>query len=415
MELKRILARDTRSATEQALNRFGPNVFVISNQRLGGQTELVVAVDVEAANPQDDEVVRPVADDAPGRSFRESFQTVHQPSSVDEHQQPQSPVATVPAASLESGNDRDLIRSREIVATVREEIAALRQEFRLSQKTMLWQAEHAWPEEIQPLVQGLSEASVPASLRALLMDLLRDQTHLSSAIDHVVQHLVTNMPHPHVAAPVQGIHVLAGPSGGGKTTMTARLVRHALQSLSPDQVAVITFRDQRAGAWAQTQTLCAQVGVDCFRAKDAEMLATLLAELSQRQLILIDTPGVQLQENISTLRGLCPAAQWHAVLPADVSSVTLRRVLVEGGAVWESILVTKLDESNSPWPLLQHLMQMAGSVGLSMASGSDKIGDDLQALSAELLAELAVAQWMPNQPVNQALIHGAVESSMELH
>ena len=38
MELKRILARDTRSATEQALNRFGPNVFVISNQRLGGQT-----------------------------------------------------------------------------------------------------------------------------------------------------------------------------------------------------------------------------------------------------------------------------------------------------------------------------------------------------------------------------------------
>jgi len=130
---------------------------------------------------------------------------------------------------------------------------------------------------------------------------------------------------------------------------------------------------------------------------------------------LIDTPGVQLLENISTLRGLCPAAQWHAVLPADVSSVTLRRVLVEGGAVWESILVTKLDESNSPWPLLQHLMQMAGSVGLSMASGSDKIGDDLQALSAELLAELAVAQWMPNQPVNQALIHGAVESSMELH
>ena len=178
--------------------RFGPNVFVISNQRLGGQTELVVAVDVEAAKPQDDEVVKPVADEAQGRSFRESFQTAHQPSSADEHQQPQSPVATVPAASLESGNDRDLIRSREIVATVREEIAALRQEFRLSQKTMLWQAEHAWPEEIQPLVQGLSEASVPASLRALLMDLLRDQTHLSSAIDHLVQHLVTNMPHPQI-------------------------------------------------------------------------------------------------------------------------------------------------------------------------------------------------------------------------
>jgi len=197
--------------------------------------------------------------------------------------------------------------------------------------------------------------------------------------------------------------------------MTARLVRHALQSLSPDQVAVITFRDQRAGAWAQTQTLSGQVGVDCFRAKDAEMLATLLAELSQRQLILIDTPGVQLQDNISALQGVCPAAQWHAVLPVDLSAVTLRRVLVGAGAGWNSNLVTKLDESNAPWPLLQHLMQAAGSVGLSMASGSERIGEGLQALSSELLAELAVAQWMPDQPMNQTLIHGTVESSMELH
>jgi flagellar biosynthesis protein FlhF len=416
MELKRILARDTRSATEQALHRFGPNVFVISNQRLGGQTELVVAVDVEAAKPQDDEVVAPVAEATEGRSFRESLQTAHQPLPADDRPQPPSSGSTTPhSVGFESGNDRDLIRSREIVATVREEIAALRQEFRLSQKALLWRAEHAWPEEIQPLVQGLSEASVPASLRTLLMDLLREQTHLSTAIDHLVQHLVTNMPHHHVAAPVSGIHVLAGPSGAGKTTMTARLVRHALQSLSPDQVAVITFRDQRAGAWAQTQTLSAQVGVDCFRAKDAEMLTALLAELSQRQLILIDTPGVQLQDNISTLRGLCPTALWHAVLPVDVSAVTLRRVLVEAGATWESILVTKLDESNAPWPLLQHLMQTAGSVGLSMASGSERIGEGLQVLSSELLAELAVAQWMPDQPVNQALIHGAVESSMELH
>jgi len=140
-------------------------------------------------------------------------------------QQPQAQVSSGQAGGLDSGNDRDLIRSREIVATVREEIAALRQEFRLSQKTMLWQAEQAWPEEIQPLVQGLSEASVPASLRALLMDLLRDQTHLSKAIDHLVQHLVTNMPHHHVSAPVSGIHVLAGPSGGGKTTMKEHRIK----------------------------------------------------------------------------------------------------------------------------------------------------------------------------------------------
>ena len=48
MELKRILARDTRSATEQAMAMYGPDVLIISNNRVSGQTELVVALDVAA-------------------------------------------------------------------------------------------------------------------------------------------------------------------------------------------------------------------------------------------------------------------------------------------------------------------------------------------------------------------------------
>jgi flagellar biosynthesis GTPase FlhF len=47
MELKRILARDTRSATEQAMALYGKDVLIISNHRVGGQTELVIALEVE--------------------------------------------------------------------------------------------------------------------------------------------------------------------------------------------------------------------------------------------------------------------------------------------------------------------------------------------------------------------------------
>ena len=47
MELKRILARDTRSATEQAIAMYGKDVLIISNHRVGGQTELVIALEVE--------------------------------------------------------------------------------------------------------------------------------------------------------------------------------------------------------------------------------------------------------------------------------------------------------------------------------------------------------------------------------
>ena len=431
MELKRILARDTRSANEQALARFGPNVFVISNQRLAGQTELVVAVDVQAAEPKDDETVPDSAHAVTGHSFQDQLVAAHMPKSQTTKSQLTAKSANPfisfdrPEPSLEAvapsreptgaENDRDLIRSREIVATVREEIAALRQEFRLSQKAMMWQAEQSWPQEIQPLVQGLSEAAVPASLRTLLLDALRDQTHLGLAIDTITEHLLANIDYQTVAAPSQGIHVLAGPSGSGKSSMASRLLRRAMLQHNPDQMTVIAYKDQRAGAWAQTQMLCAQLGVDCLRAKDADTLAVLLSELDQRQLILIDTAGVQLQENMQALRQVCPQAQWHAVLPADASSVTLQRVLSATGIQWSSLMLSKLDEASAPWPLLHYLLQAGSPVGLSVACGSEKIDEALQQLTPDLLAELAVAQWMPQAQPALSPRPAPIANLMEIH
>ena len=53
MELKRIIARDSRSANEKAIQMYGPDVLIISSQRVDQQTELIVAVDVasEAEQP----------------------------------------------------------------------------------------------------------------------------------------------------------------------------------------------------------------------------------------------------------------------------------------------------------------------------------------------------------------------------
>ena len=422
MELQRILARDARSATEQALRRFGPNVFVISNHRVAGQTELVVAVDVQASPPEDDDVVAApkAAQATPSFEARlhavmtrgsddathdmEADSVMEAPSKLSPSSQPQNTQAQTPHTHHNPAEgDRDWIRSREIVATVREEIAALRQEFRLSQQAMLWQAQQSWPEALQPLVQGLSEAAVPASLRALLLDGLREETHLGGALDAITRQLVANMPQGHEDAPLQGVHVLAGPSGGGKTLMAARLARHFLQQGQAEQVAVISFRDNRAGAWPQLQTLCAQLGIDAYRAKDAEVLRVLLDELSTRTLVLIDTPGVQLKDNLAELHRICPQAHTHMVMPADASSVTLQRVLADHAQGWRSLMVTKLDESSAPWPLLQCLMQPGQRLPLSVASSSDSLKDDLLTLTPAMLADLAVAQWMPQPPDAWAL------------
>ena len=46
MELKRIIARDSRSANEKAIQLYGNDVLIISTQRVDQQTELIVAVDL---------------------------------------------------------------------------------------------------------------------------------------------------------------------------------------------------------------------------------------------------------------------------------------------------------------------------------------------------------------------------------
>ena len=47
MELKRILARDVKSANEKAVALYGTDVLVISSCQVRGHTELIVAVDIE--------------------------------------------------------------------------------------------------------------------------------------------------------------------------------------------------------------------------------------------------------------------------------------------------------------------------------------------------------------------------------
>ena len=63
MELKRIIARDSRSANEKAIQLYGNDVLIISSQRVDQQTELIVAVDV---------CVPPVNEAADGASLTQS-------------------------------------------------------------------------------------------------------------------------------------------------------------------------------------------------------------------------------------------------------------------------------------------------------------------------------------------------------
>ena len=415
MELKRILARDTRSAMEQAIQTYGPDVLVISNHQVGGQTELVVAIEVPELAIA--EVTEPVVStdlliNPPASSFRQSLEAASQPQAptpaqtpvqapaqvqVSSQPAPQQPAAPVDAAAVAASaaapnhsaeqDARDYLRSREIVDLVRDEIAALRREFRMRQQTSAWQSNMNFAPALAPLVQALQDASMPGALRALLLDCVGACADTEQALQALRAQLIHHLQRPQAPLPLQGLHLLAGPSGAGKTLMTARLAQLAAQSDS-QQVAIISYQDARAGAWSQTQMLAAQLGVDAFRASDAQNLRLLVNELSNRKLVLIDTAGVQMNEQVTQILSQAPACQAHAVLPADASSATLERVLGQG-LPFQSLLLTKVDEASSAWPLLQFLGD--NGLAISGASHGARLSDLTPAFPIEQLVDFALA------------------------
>ncbi len=412
MELKRILARDTRSAMEQAIQTYGPDVLVISNHQIGAQTELVVAIEVpEADTPAamgKADTTSSVASSSPApttvpaaSSFRQTLdaasQTRSEPS-LNISAEPVSLVAAAPAAvaapaasalatSTAEQDARDYLRSREIVDLVRDEIAALRREFRMRQQSSAWQSKVHFAPAVTPLVQALQEAGLPGALRTLLLDSLSQCSDAQQGLQAMREQLCHHLQRPLAALPAQGLHLLAGPSGAGKTLMTARLAQLGAQA-GCEQVAIISYQDVRAGAWSQTQMLASQLGIDAFRASDAQNLRLLVNELSSRRLVLIDTAGVQMPEHVTQILAQAPTCQAHAVLPADASSATLQRVLGLG-LPFRSLLLTKIDEASSPWSLLQFL----GDNDLSIAGAScgSRLSDLMQDFSIEHLVDLALA------------------------
>jgi len=187
--------------------------------------------------------------------------------------------------------------------------------------------------------------------------------------------------------------LLVGPSGAGKTLMVARLARHTAAVKGAAKVAVVSYRDGRVGGWHQEYLNANVAGIDYFSAEDAVSLRTLQGSMALRQeygLILIDTAGPQIAQRVAEVQAVYADCSAHAVLAADSSCATLQRILQTPGINWATLMISKLDESVQPWPLIEYLCN--SDVRLSVASDGCHVADLRLDFSAAALVEMAVAQ-----------------------
>ena len=427
MELKRILARDSRAANEKALQLYGPDVLVISSQRVDNQTELIVAIDTaqeaaaapaqtqaEAAASREQDRFVAFSDVfkvsiAQPQASEESAQAGHEPAAtrlaaksatltqntpapllVDSPSlgvlpvlqaepvaapQPALAVAEKPAEKAAevtvevpaevlvpapltadaASQAEDLRRSRDTVELLRQEIAALRQEFNLNRQVAMWQSGQGLSPELNAWFAHMQEMGVPASLRTLMADAVSECITVSEALPLVQQTLTSAVQRRKPVWSARGVHALVGPSGAGKSLMIARMAQMATSQVAAEDMAIISFADAKAGAWSQLQVLAAQSGVCCYRAADLDTLEVLLGELSHHRLIWIDTPGTDFLEQAKALQGLGTEVTLHAVLALDATVTNVRKIFDSSAVSWKSVMLTKFDEAAQPWHVLKAL------------------------------------------------------------
>jgi flagellar biosynthesis GTPase FlhF len=424
MELKRILARDSRSANEKAIQLYGSDVLIISTQRLDNQTELIVAVDLDAQPAPD--VSAPTVAEANGKDgaaapfvpFSKLFQSasslapVLPEASLPKPDLPLEAAVVAPPGEVSAPAVKQVEalaeqlrhegqRSQEIVEMLRLEMAALRKDFSLSRQMMPWQDGLRLSPAIQQLSWAMSEVGVPAGLRALLTDSIQEFESVQDAWPVMQGLLVSALNRSAMTAPESGVHALCGPSGSGKTSMVGRLACTAAQVHGVENQVMVSFADQRPGAWTQMQFLAAQSGVACFRATNSDMLRTLLQELEGKT-VWIDTCGTDFCAQAELLQTEHPKVLRHAVLPVDATVTSVQKVLQNSALSWSSLMLSKVDEAAYPWALIKGLSEHP--LGVSCVAGSSRIDQAAEPFDASHLVQLALSplvQHMPLAPVAQ--------------
>ena len=348
MELKRVLGKDNRHAMEQVVQLYGPDALVVSGHKLRDQFELVIAIDIEPdptlLNQPDEALlvdqigsaIEPIETQSEG-SFR---RVLHgdEPSLSD------------------TPNTQDAIRANEIVALFKDELQTLKRELQETRQASAWQMQMQHSEGFSTLQQGIMEHAMPSRLKTLLVDTLRDiddpeeaEARLHALLREGVEE-ITESPEE-----LSGIHAFFGPTGAGKTTLIGKLAKTAADRFGGDQIAIISFNDQKLGAWNQMQLMGSQLGVSCYRATSGEMLQTILRELDSHACVFIDTPGVEIARQLETIQQHASEALAHLVVSSEIARATANR-LFRTHLPWDSVNISKLDESTESWVLLDVLI-----------------------------------------------------------
>ena len=234
--------------------------------------------------------------------------------------------------------------------------------------------------EVQALVQaGLKPNQEKTAIWRTLMSNLSH--HISTEEDELIDQ--------------EGAIALVGPTGVGKTTTIAKLAARFVIKHGADQLALVTTDRFRIAASQQLQSIGRLLNVPVFVVNDKKSLDDMLDRLSTKQLVLVDTAGLNPFDNNWEVQKKDLQTERHLVKKYVVlSAVTQLQVMKSNYHYYKMLgidgcIMTKLDEACSLGEVIS--MAIMNQLPVAYYSDGQQIPQDLHHAKAHALVVKAVS------------------------
>ena len=305
MRIERVTADTFSEASEQARQRYGSEALILSTNKIGNITELLVCVEAE-----DDGFV-------PAPGFREEL-TSQIAKVLPKRVNSGAPVADASASATPSSS----VDGSALVKAIRQELQALEKRLAVNGGTPVLMRE-----KMAMLEQGVS-----AQYAMRLLDHLDD-------LDAMAQQVIDDLAIVH-GEDISGCH-LVGPAGAGKTTLAIQL--------SIDTGMVQSWRDTRPGSRERFFAMTDRAGVEAGWGAKAPANA------------VVDSAGATLGELQEKFQSISPSPRLILVLPATISRSEALRWLQSSLPI-AGVMLTHWDAARMPLGLLTTIAECGKSL-----------------------------------------------------
>jgi flagellar biosynthesis protein FlhF len=191
---------------------------------------------------------------------------------------------------------------------------------------------------------------------------------------------VIDVTDPFDSAEGQTIAAFVGPTGVGKTTTVAKLMAN-FSLKHKKRVGLISIDNYRVGAVEQLKTYAGILGIPCFSAFTCSDLQVALRQLSQQDVILIDTAGQshyddQRMEELAGFISTHPSINCHLLLSTSINESEMFAAAQNFGRLdFDSYIFTKTDETQAKGVIINQLLKLKKPV--SFVTNGQRVPEDI--------------------------------------